>query len=43
MKKAMFEGSIGCVVPTHRVLAIGTLRSVLRQARVTPEEFLGVL
>ena len=43
MKKATFEGSIGCVVPAHRVIAIGTLRSVLRQARVSPEEFLAVL
>lgn len=43
MKKTTFEGSIGCVVPTHRVIAIGTLRSVLRQARVSPEEFLKVL
>lgn len=43
MKKATFEGSIGCVVPAHRVVAIGTLRSVLRQARVSPEEFLAVL
>ena len=43
MKKTTFEGSIGCVVPAHRVIAIGTLRSVLRQARVSPEEFLKVL
>ena len=43
MKKTTVEGSIGCVVPAHRVIAIGTLRSVLRQAGVSPEEFLGVL
>ena len=43
MKKTTFEGSIGCVVPAHRILAIGTLRSVLRQARATPAEFLSVL
>jgi predicted RNA binding protein YcfA (HicA-like mRNA interferase family) len=43
MKKTTFEGAIGCVVPMHRVIAIGTLRSVLRQARVLPEEFLGAL
>jgi predicted RNA binding protein YcfA (HicA-like mRNA interferase family) len=29
-----------CVVPLHKELAVGTLRSVLRQARVSPEEFL---
>lgn len=34
------EGAVGCVVPLHRELAIGTLRGILRQARVTPEEFI---
>ncbi len=29
----------GCVIPVHKELAIGTLRSALRQAGVTPEEF----
>jgi predicted RNA binding protein YcfA (HicA-like mRNA interferase family) len=43
MKKTTFEGSVGCVVPAHRVIAIGTLRSILRQAGVTPDEFLTVL
>jgi predicted RNA binding protein YcfA (HicA-like mRNA interferase family) len=43
MKKMTFEGSVGCVVPAHRVIAVGALRSVLRQARVSPEEFLKVL
>jgi predicted RNA binding protein YcfA (HicA-like mRNA interferase family) len=43
MKKTTFEGTIGCVVPAHRVIAIGTLRSILRQAGVTPDEFLRVL
>jgi predicted RNA binding protein YcfA (HicA-like mRNA interferase family) len=33
------EGTTGCVIPLHRELAIGTLRSILRQAQVTPEEF----
>ena len=32
------EGEIGCVVPLHRELAMGTLRGILKQARVTPEE-----
>ncbi len=31
---------ITCVVPLHRGLAIGTLRGILRQARVTPEKFM---
>lgn len=29
-----------CVVPLHNELATGTLRSVLRQADISPEEFL---
>ncbi len=40
MKKETPHGVKGCVVPMHKELAIGTLRSVLRQAEVTPEEFL---
>jgi len=43
MKKRTYEGSVGCVVPMHKVIAIGTLRSVLRQAGVTVDEFLAVL
>ncbi len=40
LKRQMLEGAIGCVVPLHRELAIGTLRGILRQAGVTPEEFI---
>jgi predicted RNA binding protein YcfA (HicA-like mRNA interferase family) len=36
------RGSVGCVVPLHSELKVGTLASVLRQAQVTPEEFLGL-
>jgi predicted RNA binding protein YcfA (HicA-like mRNA interferase family) len=32
-----------CVVPMHREVAAGTLRSVLRQANLTPDEFLAAL
>ena len=35
----MRRGDHGCVVPLHKELAIGTLRSALRQAGVSPEEF----
>lgn len=31
------------IVPMHRELAIGTLRSVLRQATLTPEDLLRLL
>ena len=34
------KGEAGCVIPCHPVLAIGTLRGALKQARVTVEEFL---
>jgi len=40
LKKQMPEGAVGCVIPLHRELAIGTLRGILRQARITPEEFM---
>jgi predicted RNA binding protein YcfA (HicA-like mRNA interferase family) len=40
LKKKTSAGDIGCVVPLHCELAIGTLRSILRQAAVTPEEFM---
>jgi predicted RNA binding protein YcfA (HicA-like mRNA interferase family) len=40
LKRTSASGDVGCVVPLHRELAIGTLRGILRQARVTPEEFL---
>ena len=33
------DGPAGCVIPLHDELAVGTLRGVLRQAGVTPEEF----
>jgi predicted RNA binding protein YcfA (HicA-like mRNA interferase family) len=39
----MRRGSQGCVVPMHREIKRGTLRGVLRQAGVTPEEFKAVL
>ena len=30
----------GCVIPRHKELAIGTLSSALKQAGISPEEFL---
>ena len=39
LRKEAPEGPIGCVIPLHDELAVGTLRGVLRQAGVTPEEF----
>ncbi|MCX5873117.1 MAG: type II toxin-antitoxin system HicA family toxin [Deltaproteobacteria bacterium] len=39
----MPNGAIGCVVPMHRDLAIGTLRGILKQAGVSAEDFLANL
>lgn len=33
------QGVVTAIVPEHREIAIGTLRSILRQAMLTPEEF----
>ncbi len=40
LKKPIPEGEIVCVVPLHRELKVGTLSGVLKQAKVTPEEFI---
>lgn len=39
LKKPTPEGEIICVVPLRRELKIGTLSGVLKQAKVTPDEF----
>jgi predicted RNA binding protein YcfA (HicA-like mRNA interferase family) len=33
------RGSMGCVIPMHPELKVGTLAGLLRQAQVSPEEF----
>jgi predicted RNA binding protein YcfA (HicA-like mRNA interferase family) len=38
LKKETSEGDIGCVVPLHKELAIGTLRGILKQAKLNIEE-----
>ena len=43
LKRQSPEGETGCVVPLHRELAVGTLRSILKQAGVTQDEFLSNL
>ena len=43
LKKETSEGAVGCVVPLHRELAIGTLRGILKQAGVTPDDFMDKL
>jgi predicted RNA binding protein YcfA (HicA-like mRNA interferase family) len=39
----MRRGSIGCVVPNHRELKIGTLVGLLKQAGISPDEFIDAL
>lgn len=43
MKKITPDGQVGCVVPIHRELKVGTLSGILKQARVSPEEFINSL
>ena len=39
----MRRESKGCVVPMHAELKVGTLAGLIRQADVTPEEFIEAL
>lgn len=34
------RGSKGCVIPLHKELAIGTLRSAIAQSGITVDEFM---
>jgi predicted RNA binding protein YcfA (HicA-like mRNA interferase family) len=43
MKKETEDGEIGCIVPVHRELKVGTLSGILKQAQVTVEEFIDSL
>ncbi|MBZ5704622.1 MAG: type II toxin-antitoxin system HicA family toxin [Acidobacteriia bacterium] len=43
LKRSLPSGTIGCVVPLHPELATGTLRGILKQAGVSPEEFVAKL
>jgi predicted RNA binding protein YcfA (HicA-like mRNA interferase family) len=38
----MRRGTKGCVVPMHSEVKVGTLAGLLRQAEVSPEEFVNV-
>ena len=42
LKKTTPAGAVGCVVPLHTELALGTLRGILKQAGITPNQFLEV-
>jgi predicted RNA binding protein YcfA (HicA-like mRNA interferase family) len=36
----MRKGNCGCVIPLHKSLAIGTLKSAIKQAGLDNEEFI---
>ena len=40
LKKQTLRDDIGCVVPLHRELAPGTLKSILKQAQISLDEFI---
>jgi predicted RNA binding protein YcfA (HicA-like mRNA interferase family) len=39
LSKITPEGKVGTVVPMHRELKIGTLKGVLKLAKIDPDEF----
>jgi len=43
LKKKSSEKVFIVMVPNHAEIAIGTLKSILRQAGLSPEEFLGII
>jgi len=43
LRKETPTGAVGCAIPLHKQLALGTLRGILKQAGVPVEEFLRVL
>jgi predicted RNA binding protein YcfA (HicA-like mRNA interferase family) len=43
LKKTTSTGSVGCVIPMHKEVAQGTLRSALKTSGVTPDELRNVL
>lgn len=40
MKKEIEGINVGCVVPLHRELKVGTLSGILKQAKIAPESFI---
>ena len=37
------RGKVGCTVPLHRELKIGTIKGILKQAGISEEEFVKLL
>ena len=40
LRKDTEAGALGCSVPLHKELAVGTLRGILKLAKVSTEDFL---
>lgn len=40
LKKSTSEGEIVCIVPLHKELKIGTLSGIIKQAQITPNDFI---
>jgi predicted RNA binding protein YcfA (HicA-like mRNA interferase family) len=40
LKKETPSGAIGCVVPNHKELAYGTVKGILRQAKIPIDDFI---
>ena len=40
LKKVIEYKEIGCVIPLHKEVAVGTLKGILKQANLTPAEFI---
>jgi len=43
LKKNTPGGTVGCVVPLHDNLAVGTLKGILKQAQVSIDDFIANL
>lgn len=43
MKKKTFEGEIATVVPNHKEIDKGTLIEIIRQTKLTREDFMNLL
>ena len=40
LRKSVIGGDVGCSVPLHDNLAVGTLAGIIKQAKLTNEEFI---
>lgn len=40
LKRFIENKEIGCVVPLHKEVAVGTLKGILKQADLHPDEFI---